>query len=894
MTDRDGLNRERARRFAWRLLRPEDALVLLEREEAQTGRGSGEGGAGTDADADKVRPREPFADALRGAPLGPEPPGIVTAADADEEIRGIPGDSLEPEDAGRLMHEQCAELAEAAEAAWALREETAQRRATALLAREAADLGINLTSIYRHARASVRMARLFVRHHARLSPSDRALADRALLWLPLDHEEVEDLFVEIAQAGNREYASLLRMAMPREDWGVGAFRPDFPERLLRILDGDSSWQSRLCALEWLEYAPAREAIPSVRRALREPHTGLRARAISFLIEVCSPPALTEDDARFLLEDLVAHPPPFDYTGPRAEAAERYAARLDAAIATVRPAGGAAILLSLLEHRDFRTGDPYFVCSSAWIVRVLAAAYPGEPETLAVLDRMLDSQFSSERYNAVEAAARLPVELARPRLLARAADGMPLVAERARDMWLKYLDGVCPVDELAGVPLALLDGPPSEQLRARLSVLRGLSDEARQAMVEVLFAEAPAPEALALLAFALGDDSLWLRRVRPHLPKDVGEYATRLLRRFGARGVRALCWLVERRPHSEGSEWITPLVDLLGMKASPIGPRMLPEIEALALRCLDHPAEQTCADGLRLLIALAPRRPPPLALRERVLAWQNGSSSASLPALLLLESWPADPALDALLVADLPAALAAGDYGRFAGRFALALRRKAPGLAELAEEVYHAWQPDVPGPGWQHDPAAHHAIADCMRLLVTRRKLPTGFEQALLAQPESPRFLLALGRVRTAPLTAPLRRLVMRALRSTAGDGLVAVQAAIDLLLTGALSPRSRHIRALIERVPRPQGVRLLSTLLLLKKVVPVGQPLLRSFLTDPDPEVAETMADCALTMRNLVSKRFLAKVRTQIPSRPVRNALELVLGIDDRSAFWQDGANDEG
>ena len=59
------------------------------------------------------------------------------------------------------------------------------------------------------------------------------------------------------------------------------------------------------------------------------------------------------------------------------------------------------------------------------------------------------------------------------------------------------------------PLAeLLDGPPSDLLPSRLAILRGESDEARQAMIEVLLHEAPSRAALAPSVRSVA--ALWLR------------------------------------------------------------------------------------------------------------------------------------------------------------------------------------------------------------------------------------------------------------------------------------------------------------------------------------------------------------------------------------------------
>ena len=81
------------------------------------------------------------------------------------------------------------------------------------------------------------------------------------------------------------------------------------------------------------------------------------------------------------------------------------------------------------------------------------------------------------------------------------------------------------DPVAGVRMELgsladlLQGAPSELLPSRLAILRSDSEQARQAMLEVLLLEAPNQESLALIVFAMADDMLLFRRHRKRLPAD---------------------------------------------------------------------------------------------------------------------------------------------------------------------------------------------------------------------------------------------------------------------------------------------------------------------------------------------------------------------------------------
>lgn len=98
-----------------------------------------------------------------------------------------------------------------------------------------------------------------------------------------------------------------------------------------------------------------------------------------------------------------------------------------------------------------------------------------------IDRRLAHASRKQREMATEAAGRLPDALARPRLLMAAADGVPEIAERAQAIWRERYADACSFDPMTGIELALLDGPPSEQMRSRLATLRNSPLEVRTAI-----------------------------------------------------------------------------------------------------------------------------------------------------------------------------------------------------------------------------------------------------------------------------------------------------------------------------------------------------------------------------------------------------------------------------
>ena len=235
--------------------------------------------------------------------------------------------------------------------------------------------------------------------------------------------------------------------------------------------------------------------------LREGHVHPE-RALAVLLLSFSPSALSEEDLQFLIADLFVHPPLLMHGSMILTRSDffDYADTLMQAIALLRPPGAAESLLRIVKARDIPRALYRGPCSDRWALSALAAAYP--EQALDHVDRYLAQSSAHSRWAGVAAAMRLPEPLARPRLFRAARDAAPLVATRARRAWEQIYE--VPFDPglgLDGAPVAgihvelgplaeLLDGPPSDLLPSRLAILRGESDEARQAMIEVLLHEAP--------------------------------------------------------------------------------------------------------------------------------------------------------------------------------------------------------------------------------------------------------------------------------------------------------------------------------------------------------------------------------------------------------------------
>src|SRR5262249_6197921 len=157
---------------------------------------------------------------------------------------------------------------------------------------------------------------------------------------------------------------------------------------------------------------------------------------------------------------------------------RYLHALRRAVVATRPPGGEARLVHLIET-GYDLHGPDAWPDLGWCLQVLAAAYPDA--ALPHLDPALDSCHAYLRALGVEAAAALPPSAAARRLARASLDPVPYVAALARERWREPVHGALPRDELAGLRRDLLAGPPSKVLRARLLVVRGDSDDAREAM-----------------------------------------------------------------------------------------------------------------------------------------------------------------------------------------------------------------------------------------------------------------------------------------------------------------------------------------------------------------------------------------------------------------------------
>lgn len=701
------------------------------------------------------------------------------------------------------IHAQVGSLALTVERVWSgeMSDEQQARKVESLL-ESAAELSLGMVAMSDEPLSLVRLARLINRHWHRLSEKSRKEACGVLIWSRLDPLLAVELLVELCRDGNAELAGSLSWQLFRDEY-LDEAQPIYlttglAAQLITLLEAAETlarpWDSRLIALDWLRLAPARAAVPVVRRMLRLPHLQLRWRALALLLEDYEPPAILPEDVLFLLQDLLDHPPDRVRVRGRYEDSYRYATFLHKAITTLGPEGGAGLLLELAFEGDYLRIGYRGHWDGKWALIALSAAYA--EHALPHIDRCMRSGSSHVRLASVEAASELPEEQARARLIALAADGDPNVAEPARDRFIKRFATPCPVEPLAGFPVELLVAPPSESLQGRLLCLRGPSKEARAAMVEVLLDEAPSSEALALLTFALCDDDLLRDKTRRRLPKDTKQMCRRLYRRFGGPAIAALCWLVDRYPESGLHDWLYQVSQLVSK--SKVRKRDLGPLRSLAARWLADPDRKRQHRALQTLADVG----APAEYMEQLLTLACCDEPSPFWAGQVLKKWPADKMLDARILQVAQDAWASREVKRLAYALAVGFNRHISPLDQLAQEILAAWLDYAAGQIAQGRRLSDARCAipltlatQCANKLWSQKLLDAATVHKWLAAPEAPAFLLATN----LPLerTAANKRALFAALEAPTTPQETAQEAATLLMQLKFLHPDDPRVRALI-------------------------------------------------------------------------------------------------
>ncbi|MCC6558012.1 MAG: hypothetical protein IT372_34125 [Polyangiaceae bacterium] len=822
-----------------------------------------------------------------------EPDATPPAAAEAEAAETLPPPGAEPEapDSGATAasfrdesQRLAAALADGIDRAWSL-PEAEQAAAVSELARRAGEMGLMAVAMENHPRESVRLFRLALRWWDRLPPDARDAARRSLAWSDLSHPEVVDLFADALRTPDPALHGSIALALAINSDAKEALArmADAGARFAGLLDELAATSARRAAIFLIGAAGQRSAAQALRRALRPPCFSLRWRALDCLADHF-PDAVEPGDVLFLLEEVIDHAPPWIWGDEENRRTHCYFPGLLAGqINRLRPAGAAALLARLVDGDC----DPCWYgggsLDAEWAFAALAETFPDE--ALPRIDAHLRHVDPKKRRLGAAAAGRLPDDLAWPRLLAAAADPVPEIAELAQSTWLSRRGALCRFDELAGLEIALLDGPPSDRMRARIPLMRTGPLAARAAMAEVLLGEAPDPEALVLLLFALGDEDLWQKRPRPGLPDSRKGFARAVAERFGARGVLGLIALAERYTDDTFGGFVDALADLFHDGVA-VPEECHPALRALARRRLDEIAADYAYDPLTILAHVG--APAEAAPRLAALAW-----SADVPGHVawaagkaLAAAGRGDPGVDELLLGELSAALAAGDLRRFARALPAALRRRLPAAIELAEREIARL-----AAGSQDDPAITAALTGCADALAEIDRSPAACERVAATAPGTYAFALACRRLRRERKQKEASTGEVEALEAALGgrSAAAAVEAALALLHIRKLEATDPRVPALAARAPLPLRAELLAELLIRDVPARPLWPLIAEVLVSPDPLAAEELCHHLFQLDKAGLGAELRAIEPRVVNPKLRQDFDEWLYLhEEGELYWQD------
>ncbi len=436
--------------------------------------------------------------------------------------------------------------------------------------------------------------------------------------------------------------------------------------------------------------------------------------------------------------------------------------------------------------------------------------------------------------------------------------------------------------MAGVVTALLEGPPTEQMQARLQMLRSAPLEARAAVVEVLIGEAPDPEALVLLLFAILDSSLWERRPRPGLPESREGYARKLVECFGGRAIEGLLALEARYPEGRFG-WLYSLSELLTKGLVPEANHA--GLRAAAARRLLETGERAEFDVISILSRLGP--PPEAADRLWEVARDAAQSSffREITVRALAHLPPGDGRLDAAVEAEMEASLAVPDLPRFARAAVAGFGRKLPAAITLTERAL-----DVHGPGRAEDPAVIIALTTCLEELTAMDRVS---DERLLEALARPGTNLCASAARYSRQNKR-RPAVVEALGAvlTCDDPVCAAEAACSMLSHETIPADRPGLFAIATSAPLVLRAELVFMMRMRGAELSGLWPLMGPILVSPDPEVTEPIIHIIHEFSKAGLDDQLRAVLPGVVDQELRaDILDLVLRDED--TYWEDIVEDD-
>ncbi|HEX8794766.1 MAG TPA: hypothetical protein VF765_27655 [Polyangiaceae bacterium] len=839
MLRRDEIDPKLAKHFAWSYVPPDQTAAL---DDAQR--------AALDAQG---------AQSTVELPADSEPPAALDAeeSDAPEDPKDAEIEEIR-ERARRLVEPVADMIAEA----WDSPAEDDEERfqTTRRLLVRVGRMGFDVMGFDRRPVEITRLLRMVVRIWDRLTPRIRETAERVAGIAPLVDPEAADLLVEIARAG---LVGLAATIFETEEGWVPEVGDEeaLMARLADVIDDGPTYVARCVAAEIIARFEWRDpAVPALRRALRMPSFGLRARALHALAST-EPPSLSADDLVNVLRDLVKHAPPGDLADEEREHDEdMFGEAVLLALRFVAPDEAAEALLDVIDAEP-----DSLLLDSRWATEALAVGFP---ETGAVMiDHWLKCARHWDRHKALRAIERLPDELAEPRLRLAASDPNPQMRDDARQQWLKRYGQPCPVGVEGLVGASLLERTASDTFMARLAVMQGRVPEARRTLARVLLDEAPSREALVLVLQLVADDS---ESQEPGFHRDDIKWAVTLAERFGAGAVLALRALAERFPEPEAFGWLRRAADLVE-KGVIAREHTAPLRDLATKRVLTADDTTDLDDSLRMLSLVGA---PPEVL-ERVMALALGDETGAWEARKLLVAWP-DKRIDSQLVSTMAVALAERDWAKLQNVAWVALGRGGPAARVVSQRVLELAE--------ESEDAVDAAVV-CASRMRELGMIDDAWAVAALLKPESPLFEVA---ARAWRGSAAVREPLFVALESTARKGSSAAVAA-ESLVNGSppLSPKDRRLRSVLAGAPPSHRADLIVALCVRGAPFAVIEPYLEPLLTSADPYVTQTLSGIPAWMRSPKARALYRRILPRIVDEELRGEIQELLG-EAPAPYWNE------
>jgi hypothetical protein len=836
MSKNDELDRRRAAAFAWRFTRPGEAVDLPEDEPA---------------DAQEM-------------PVG----GYETAAGTQDPAHQAASarDKREPPDV-------CANLTDAIEQ---VRRNAEIELFTALapLLLRAGDVALEIFNMEGYPWQSDRLCERA--SYCRLGPGETSWGPATAAGPPYGNRKRLELVLELARTQALSSLTSLMLAISGGRCARVARAQAAAVRVARLLDDGPGHIARCVPEDALSDEHARRVlVPVLRRALRSRHFLRRCRALE-LLDRHFPDAILPADVCFLLHDMVLHAlPEYHDDEELTQAESSFLALLERALVRLRPLDALEPLVHMIQGACARRQtDPSFG-DVAWALRMLAIL---APEAAAPhIDRQLAQAPWLWRDMALDAVRRLPEELARPRLLLAAADGVPEIAEQAQAIWRERYGEACPFDPLSGIELALLEGPPSEQMRARLAVLRGGSFEARAAMVGQLLDEAPDPEAFVLLLFTALDRRVWPHRMGLDDDGSPASFFRVLAARFGPLVIDGLLALADR--HSKGEhDWLRQLALLVTSGA--ISEAAYPRLRAAAV----HHWSDTDKWTRKFVLAIIAHIGPPHELDER--HWQvaldpaesGGMRAAAARALARLPA--GDERRDAAVLAKMEGAYAMPDMPRFARAAAVGFACALPAAFDLAERALAEVGATRP-----EDPLVIAALAACVEGLTAAGRLSDNFVIEALGRPGTYLCAAAARHARSHAVQTSEAEVLFTVLGGD--DPVCAAEAALTLVSGGAMSPHHPALFGIARRAPRAPRAWLVHMMRSRGASWSYLWPLLEPLLSSTDPAVHDALYCMSSKFTSEGLPKKLRPLLSRVLDPALRRHLERTLAWGN-DGYWKD------